>query len=207
MIRNAKVLGLAIVAALALTAVMASAASATNFTAASYPVKISGTQSESHKFTVGGGTVTCTTATFSGEATAASETLTMVPTYSNCTAFGFVGAKVTGFSSTGCDYTFYSGGNVDLDCASGHVTIDAGDCTVTLEPGKNQSLHENVYTNNTPTSGKVTVHSNVTGIHATVIDDGFCVITPGTYTNATYTGTTVVEGKNSKGVAVAIDVN
>jgi hypothetical protein len=207
MIRNAKILGLAIVAALALTAVMASAASAANFTAASYPVKISGTQSESHKFTVGGGTVTCTTATFAGEATAASATQTIVPSYSNCTAFGFVGATVTGFSSTGCDYTFYAGGNVDLDCASGDVQIDAGTCTVTLQAANNQNLSKNTYTNDKPTAGKVTVDTAVGGIHANVTSGFGCPVAGGTYSNGTYTGTTVMEGKNSKGVAVAIDVN
>jgi hypothetical protein len=202
MIRNAKILGLAIVAALALTAVMASAASATNFTAASYPVKISGTQTESHKFTVGGGTVTCTTATFAGELTAASETLTINPTYSNCTAFGFIGAKVTGFSSTGCDFKFYAGGATDLLCSSGDVVIDAGECSVTLSEQKN--LTKNTFTNNA--TGTVTVGTNVSGIHAVVTSTGFCPIGGGTYTNATYTGQTLVEGKNSKGVAVAIDV-
>jgi hypothetical protein len=207
MIRNAKVLGLAIVAALALTAVMASAASATNFTAATYPVKISGAQTETHKFTVGGGTVTCSTATFSGEASEASETLTIIPTYSNCTAFGFIGATVTGFSSTGCDYLFHTNGVTDLKCTSGDVQIDAGDCRVTLEAANNQGLSSNTFTN-TP-AGKVTVDTKVSGIHAVVSTQGLglCTVAPGTYANATYEGTTLVEGKNSKGVAVAIDVN
>jgi hypothetical protein len=221
MVRNAKVLGLAIVAALALTAVMASAASATNFTAASYPVKISGSQSESHKFTVGGGTVTCTTANFSGELGAASSSLTVDAVYQNCTAFGFVGAKVTGFTpeeGATCDYTFYAEdlnteggvvdkvGKADLDCTgSGDITIDAGTCSVTLQAANNQGLSRNTYTN-TP-AGKVTVDTNVSGIHAIVTSGFACPVAGGTYTNGTYTGTTIVEGKNSKGVAVAIDVN
>jgi hypothetical protein len=204
MIRNAKILGLAIVAALALTAVMASAASATNFTAASYPVKITGSQTESHKFTVGGGTVTCKIATFTSEAAAASETLTVNAVYDECTAFGFVGAKVTGFSPTGgCDYKFYAGGRTDLLCSSGDVQIDAGTCTVTLNAQEN--LNKNTFTNNA--NGTVTVGTNVSGIHAVVTSGFACPVAGGTYSNASYTGTSTVEGKNSKGVAIAIDVN
>jgi hypothetical protein len=207
MIRNTKILGLAIVAALALTAVMASAASATNFTAASFPVKISGTQSSAHKFVVAGGTVTCKVASFSGEATAPSETQTINPIYDECTAFGFVGATVTGFSSTTCDYKLFASGSSNLECKSGDVQIDAGTCTVTLQ---NQTgLTKTTYVNNA--SGTVTATHNVTGIHATVTAGFGCPIGPPetkiTYTNAEYTGTTTLEGKNSKGVAVAIDVN
>jgi hypothetical protein len=205
MIRNAKMLGLAIVAALALTAVMASVASATNFTAASYPVKITGSQSSNHVFTVTGGTVSCTTATFSGELTGASESMTVIPFYDGCTAFGFINSSVTGFGSAKCDYKFFTSGATNLECAAGDVQIDAGTCTVTMQAGNNQGLKTNTYTN-TPTD-KVTVDTQVTGIHTTVTSGFGCPISGGTHTNASYTGTTVVEGKNSKGTAVAIDVN
>jgi hypothetical protein len=207
MIRNAKILGLAVVAVLAMTAVMASTAGAAQFTASSYPVTLKGSQTESHKFSVGGGTVTCTEATFTGTGTAASNTQTVNATYHNCTAFGFINSTVTGFAPTGgCDYLFYAGGTTDLDCTSGDVKIDASLCSVTLESGKNQNLGSNTYTNDTPIVGDVTVDSNVTGIHAVVTSSFGCPIAGGTYTTASYTGKTRMEGTNSKGENVNIDV-
>jgi hypothetical protein len=200
-----KSLGLVLIAALALTVVFASTASATKFTAASYPVKLSGSQTLAHKFTIGGGTVTCKTATQSGEATAASETVTISPTFGECTAFGFVGAKITGLSSTGCDVLMFSNGETDLVCNSGDIQIDAGTCTVTLTSANNQNLKSTTFLNNA--NGTVSASTNVTGIHGTVTSGFGCPIAGGTYNNATYTGETLVEGKNSKGVAVAIDVN
>jgi hypothetical protein len=208
MIRNAKVLGLALVAVLAMAAVVASSASAAEFTAASYPVTLSGTQSTAHKFTVGGSTVTCTTATFSGSASGPSPTQTMTPVYTGCTAFGFIGATVTGFPHTGgnCDYDFSANGETALTCASGDVTIDAGPCTATVTAPKNTNLKSNTFTNNTPAAGQVTVDTNVTNVHAEITKSEFgCPVAKGTYANSTYTGTTVVKGENG-GKAVSIDV-
>jgi hypothetical protein len=209
MTRNMKTLGLVFAAILAMS-VVASPASALNFTAAKYPVTLSGNQAISHHFTVTGSTMSCSTTTFSGSATTASATQTFTPTYTGCNAFGFIGATVTGFPNTGgsCDYLLNANtGNFSLNCASGDVTIDAGPCTVTLTAAKNTSLTSSVYTNNTPAAGQITIDTNVTNIHAEVTKSEFgCPIVKGTHTNATYTGTTVVKGTDSMGNADAIDV-
>ena len=218
MIRNAKILGLALVAVLALTAIAASSASALKFTANSYPVHLTGTQSGSHKFTVTGSTVTCTTATFTGSATGASTTQTMTPIYTGCTAFGFINSTVTGFPHTGgnCDYLFGEPtssagvitGHAALTCASGDVQIDAGPCTVTLQPANNTTLKTNTYTLNTPAAGEITVDTNITNVHAEVTKSEFgCPISKGTHTNATYTGNTVVKGTNGGGGADALTID
>jgi hypothetical protein len=204
MIRNAKLLGLALIAVLALTALGSSSASAAKFTAAKYPVTLSGTQSTSHKLTVGGSTVTCTTATFKGEGKEASETQTIFATYTGCTAFGFINATVTGST---CDYLLNANGNIALNCTSGDVTVDAGPCTATLTAAKNQTLTSNTFTNNTPAAGQVTVDTNVTNAHAEITKSEFgCPVAKGTYATSTYTGSTVVKGTDSEGKADSIDV-
>src|SRR6059036_2059114 len=105
MIRNIKLLALTALAALAVTAVAASAAQATTtFTAGSTSGTITGTQTTKQVFTTNAGKVECTTAHQEGKFTAASfTTLTVTPTYSGCTAFGFIGATVT---MNGCTYTY-----------------------------------------------------------------------------------------------------
>lgn len=209
MSRNLKVVGLAIMAVLAMSAVMASSASATNFTAAKYPAAITGTQVGKHVFKMTG-TVECTTATFSGTLTGPSETITINPVYTGCTAFGFAEAKVTGFGHYGeankCDYLFNVNGSAALQCSGGaDVTIDAGPCDVTMQAANNTNITKNTFTN-TP-ANKVTVDTAVTNIHGTVSKTNFlCPFTAGTHTNGVYEGTTLLEGKNA-GVTTAIDVN
>jgi hypothetical protein len=208
MIRRARVLGLMLTAVLGLAAASASTAAATKFTAASYPVKITAATVETHRFTVGGGTVSCTSAEFSGELSAASEQLTVIPAYRECTAFGFINAKVTGFGAGKCDYTFYAAGQVDLDCSAGNqVQIDSGGCTTTFSAAENQGLSANSYTNATPTAKQVTVDTQITGIHA-VVHSGFgCPVAGGTYTNGAYSGSSGAQGNDPLGRIVGIDVS
>jgi hypothetical protein len=203
-----KMLGVAIVAALALSVV--ASASAAQFKGSTSPVTVSGAQSTTHKFTVEGSAVTCTTATFSSAPTAVptSEVL-ITPVYKGCTAFGIAGATV---SMNGCQYKFHSGppGTVDLICSSGKTVIAVstflGKCKVEI-PGsnasKNQGLGGVTYTN-TP-AGKVTVGANVTTITAEVVEStGICPLTKGTVNNASYSGDTIVEGN---GGAATIEVS
>jgi hypothetical protein len=185
---------------------LASTASAVNFTAASYPVKLSGSQSGSVLISVGGGGYTCSTAVISGELVSATETVTFNPTFSGCTAFGFVGINVTGFSSTGCSWRYHTNGELDQVCSSGDVQWDAGPCITTFEASKNQDLKSVTATNNAPSAGKVTLHFNITNTHAVVTSGFGCPVAGGTYSNASITGSYVIEGKNSKGNVVAIDV-
>src|SRR3954453_13126535 len=91
--RKIKALGLALMASLALTAVLASAASAAGtFTSSSTHTILSGTQTTAHEFSAGSGfgKIKCSTATFAGTSSATSEThQTITPTYEGCTdSFG-----------------------------------------------------------------------------------------------------------------------
>jgi len=213
--RNLKVLGLALVAALAMTALVASAAQANNegkFTATSYPGTLHGEDTGTHVFTAAGGTVNCTNATFTGSFTEASKTQTITPEYSGCTAFGFIGATVT---MNGCDYLFHLTGTgaggaynstVDLVCPAGkEITIDAGPCMISL-PGQT-GLPGSTFTNSGGTPSDVTNHANVTGITGVLKkENALCFFTAGHFTNGTYKGSTTVTGKNAGGAAQSIDI-
>jgi hypothetical protein len=96
-LKHLKPLGLAVMAVLAPTALFgASPASATEFHATG-GTTLSGVVGENnHVFTIEGSSVTCNNVAFSGTAAASgtSGTLSLHPSYSNCTAFGIIGAVI-----------------------------------------------------------------------------------------------------------------
>jgi hypothetical protein len=179
MSRNLKVLGLALVAVFALSAMVASAASASVFTSTS-GATVTANQIGSHKFTVTGQTVTCTTAHFTGTASAASfETIEIYPTYENCTASPFnTSATVTGFATgpgkEGCKYVLNANGSAALSCTTGKdVTVNAGPCVVHVPA---QTFATGVsYTNGTSGGvGDVTAKFEIKNIKSTHTDGFLC---------------------------------
>jgi hypothetical protein len=207
MVERKKLLGVAVGVGLAISAVTAPVATALKFTAASYPVTVNGTQSTSHKLTIGGSTITCTTATATGTLTEAKESLSVIPTYSGCTAFGFLTVSITGFGSTGCSFALHAGGTSSLSCVSGDVQVDAGPCTATFTPLRNQNLQLHTYTNNSPSPGLLTDDTNVTNLHGEITESEFgCPVAEGTYARSAYAGATVFKGADAAGRPAAIDV-
>ena len=106
MIRNLKVLGLALVAVLALGAMAASAAYAEEpAELTTEGTVLSGSQSGTHKFIANGNEVTCKTATFTGTTKNGDREPTVKPTYNEChIIIGFTfNATVT---NQGCSYKF-----------------------------------------------------------------------------------------------------
>jgi opacity protein-like surface antigen len=220
MTRNLKVLGLALVAAFALTAVMASAASA-QFTSNLEPTVLSGTQKTGtlDKFTAGSGfsSITCETATFAGEAkTKSVEFLDIAPTYSNCKdSLG----RVVDIVENTLNYRFTSGsgvnggtkGQVDI---TGKIKMTAtpregstSECTIVIEGPQN--VGGVTYTNLGGTKGiEVTTHA--TGIKSTLTGIpslfGGCGVFNASQTNGTYDGTAIVTGK-SGGTAAELSVD
>jgi hypothetical protein len=184
MSRNLKVLGLALVAVLAMSVMVASAASASQYTGSAYPTTGTGSNTAGKEtFTTPGGTVQCDSH-FVGTLAAASSTLTVTPTYTKCVAFGFLNATV---NFNGCDYLFHAGASkgggvydnsADIVCPAGKgpVTITAGTCVVDVPA---QTNLKNVKTTNLA-GGTVTVEPNVTGITMNVTTDGFGCPFPGT---------------------------
>ena len=137
MTRNLKALGLALAAVFAMSAWIVSAASA--HTPATFTgtkgATVRGAETVANVFNVTGLETTCKNVEFHGSVAAAvSETQTINPTYSECTAesiIGTISVTVTGFGATGCDYRVRADGKADLECAAGkEVTVDAGPCTV-----------------------------------------------------------------------------
>jgi hypothetical protein len=198
MTRKLKTLGVALVAVFALTAVMASAASAAQYTASSYPTTATAESAVGNDvFTTEGGAVECKSH-FVGTLTGASSDLTVTPTYTNCKAFGFVEASVTG-----CKYTFTA---VSTTSSSVDVvnpcTVVASTCHVTVG---NQNGLNSVATTNTA-AGDVDVQANVTGIAYTVVKDGFLCPFNGTgnKTGGTYKQGSAITLDSTNGANVSV---
>jgi hypothetical protein len=120
MIRNLKILGLALGAAFALGAVSASSAMATtepvaSFVAGEYPVTYTGTQDgANHRITFPGGTgeLTCSSSHFDavGSFTKSTTFVTLTPTYSGCNTVlnepSLDAVNPTTVTHNGCTYTY-----------------------------------------------------------------------------------------------------
>jgi hypothetical protein len=203
MIRNLKSLGLALVAVLAMSAVVASAAHAVpQYTASSYSATATGANNKGGEtFTTSGGTVTCDSH-FQGTLSAASSTLTVTPNYSNCEAFGFLSADV---HENGCTYVFHAtsklstdhySSSVDIVCPAGKtMVITASACEVSV--GAQNGL-SSVTTQNLA-GGQVTVVPNVGNITMNVTKDGFgCPFSSTGHTKGTYHGDVVISSKTAE---------
>ncbi|HST70733.1 MAG TPA: hypothetical protein VLI94_13885 [Solirubrobacterales bacterium] len=204
MICKLKTLGLAMVAVLAMSAFVASAAQA-QYTASSYPTTATAESSLGNDvFTTEGGTVECASH-FEGTLNEASTTLTVTPTYTNCKAFGFASATVT---MNGCAYVFHrvskSSSDVTIECPAGKViTIVAGNCEVTIGA---QGQLSSISTSNS--GSHVNAQANVSGIHYTVTKDGFlCTFTgTGGKTGGTYKqGSAVTLAPTVAGRTISVD--
>ena len=181
--RKFKALGLVLASVFAMSAVGAPAASAADFFSEVTPQTISGSQTTTHVFTTNAGTVSCKKATFSGAATnGISETQTLAPDYSECTAFGFINVPV---HENGCAYVFNANGTTEVECPSGKkIEITAPFCTTTVGP---QHLASGMSFANNAGETDIVATTNI----SSSIDYNEC----GTErTNGSYTGTTTVTG-------------
>lgn len=211
--RLLKMLGIAMLAVFSM-AVAASAASAAEFhiegTTGPFTIEADQVAEENHVFTIESGLQTkCKTAHFVGtQAGTSAKTLTVHPTYSNCTAFGLSAT----INTQSCNYEFLEPtgtgpftGKVNIVNCSTPITITAGTCEVTV--GGQGPLSEVTYTNEATSPKTVNVGANVSGIKYTKVKDGFLCPLNGTGTKeeGTYTGNTIAKGfekTTQKGVFV-----
>ncbi len=217
MTRNLKVLVLGLVAALALTAVAASSASAfTKFKADTGTTSFKGSQAGTAKFVTNAGTIECTGGTFRGMVTSGAETTTVETGESSAAAgeteFGKKGIEWSGCTffifgvsipSNGCQFRFHAptGGTTGLvdvvngggTCATEGITFAALGCKLHIRP--QTGLSSVTYSNSGSGTGKsVKVEPNpVTGITYTA--EG-CPAGNGTASNGTY-GDGSVSGSSS----------
>jgi hypothetical protein len=196
MISNLKVLGLAFIAVLAMSAIGTSAAQAApEFTCSSYPCTATGTGTGT--FTVDQhGTVQCSVHYLLGKLAGASSTATVTTTFSDCTAFGFVGTV----HKKECDHLLHATENVspgvyrhhlDIVCPSGSpgFVITAGGCEIDILP---QTGLTTVKTTNLA-GGTVTIEHDLSNITANVTKDPiFCPMTGPGHKKATYQGDAVL---------------
>jgi len=202
--KRIRIVGVVLVAIFATSAVVAASASAfTTFEAAEYPVKIKAEQKEENVFQVGteaSGKVACKKATFtSGEYTAATPSVKVLPVYSECTVFGVVGGEV---KMNGCEYELFAneerenakkekGYDVKVVCPGLNVIeVKAALCTVKVGP---QELSKVKYVNLATVPPTVEVIDEVTKIAYKSNLQGVC---PTEGKEATYKGTERAEGVN-----------
>ncbi|HET7120643.1 MAG TPA: hypothetical protein VFI17_05280 [Solirubrobacterales bacterium] len=192
--------GLAAVVAWALVAIAGgSQAAAAEFHAAG-GTALNGVQVNIHVLRVTGNTQECNTVSFTGTAPASgtSEIQKLHPSYSNCTAFGFINPT---FNTSNCTYEFRANTNTFnlVECANGGITISTktafGNCGLLIpnQEGINGVSYINM---NTAPNRTLTIETNSTNMKANVTEDtGVCPLTGGGMHNTvTYTGLTGVMG-------------
>ncbi len=130
MFRNLKVLGLTLIAMLAMSAIAANAASADLLYAESTPATLTGSQEGTDELRVHAGAVKCSTIKYTGTTSAfGTSQISLTPSFSGCT---FVGLVAT-VNMNGCSYLFHfnfeSGnttGSTDIVCPfEKEITITA----------------------------------------------------------------------------------
>lgn len=141
MIRNLKLLGLALAAICSLSVMVASPAIA-EFTAPN-GATITGSEAEVTKFTDTDQTVTCADVSYHATASTGSFThITLSPRYTECKTNLGTHATFTGFGhhtadagKPKCGYTISATGTFALECEpGGEVTTDAGPCVIHIPP-------------------------------------------------------------------------
>lgn len=188
MSRTYKAVGLALVAMFALAAVVAQGASAVPLTvevAQSTTVHITGDQELTHKITSPNGAWSCTTASFDATATAGAggriDELTVAPTFTGCSAFGFATSHVL---VNGCVLTY----TTPTSIGPGLVTWGPSQIHIACPAGKKLEITPTTFGvsactqfvgDQTPTAGHVvgrnagsvpmdvTLETTLSGIHYT----------------------------------------
>lgn len=193
-------LPLAALAMLPLSAVAAGSAQAANFTASKYPTTVTAESAKGNDaLTTEAGTVECKSH-FEGTLTAAAETLTVNPKYSECKAFGFLTMTI---EMRSCDYVFHTSGAVDIICTNSAepIKLVASTCTATI--GEQKGLTTMELANG---AGDITEKANLTGIAYTVTNDGFACPFNGTgaKTGATFKQGSAVTVSSTNGATIDI---
>lgn len=211
--RNLKVLGLALVAVLAMSSVVASMASADSFTGETGTVVLTGSQEGNDIFTLTGGSITCKEAKLVGTSTAISSTVTITPTYpektvggeQNCTALGLPGV----IHANGCTYLLHIGagteGTLDINCPAGkELTVTAGApptirCTIHI--GSQAGLTKVTFSNTgSGVTRELLVETAVSTLkYSHTKGTGLGACTPGSATNGGYTGKARITGERDNG--------
>ena len=206
MIRKLQSIALLVGALLALSGLMASTAGAAAFTSEKAPTKLTGTQDGPYKIEATGLPIECKSVAMQGtlEATKV-ESVKIIPLLSECSAFGFATATVTGFSEGGCYLVLHANGTGDLVCPAGKdVTVESGPCTVHM-PAQNGV--KTITFTKTEKEGKLalTVDFALDNLHGTHTDGFLCPFNGGgTFVNTKASGVGQVWGESESGEPIGI---
>jgi hypothetical protein len=222
-----KALGLALIAAFAMTAVPAAGAQAQiKVTTGASPAWITGEQikGKEHHFTIenGGPRVACETADFTATVTNGATSVTVVPKYEKCHAIINVETFKLTVTMNDCDYLFHGGkevssttfseGEVDLVCPAGKevevhiykkpVSETEGElCTLKVAPFTNLKTPKGneFHNEGAGATNDVTVTTEMT-VNITRTGSLLCGKTPN---GAVYTGSTTWKAFEDKGGSIS----
>lgn len=181
--RTLKIIGVAVLAACALSVAVVAQASASTFSASAVGALIlDNLIGANHRFSTDGGVVECSKVKSHGITTALSS-LTQVETviYTGCNAFG---STVT---VSPAEYRF-SADNTTSVLNTIVVTSSVGKCTVTVSPFNNQNLSKILYVTDPSNSNALNIKAEVSGISYLASAGGGICGPPGELTNGTYSG-------------------
>ncbi len=199
MSRQLRLLGLALLAVVATSAVGAGGAQAGIFTPAAFPATITGAAVGSHELTTNIGLMFCAP-TFHSKVTAASAEMTVAPTYgTSCTING----EEVHVNNNGCDFLMHAGNTQGEDAVGGFMDIvcpegSAMDFEITTNPichltiPGQKGLGSLTYTNNTGAAKDVNVDFNLGGITYHL---GNNCAGAGTYANGMYEGASTLKAE------------
>jgi len=214
MTRNAKALGLTIIAALALGAMVAPAAQAAKYTAAQYPASLTGKQSSGLVLTLNGGRkYQCSGVTSSGTLKEASEGFATTSEQTGCTT-EIAGTKFPSETSTTCG-VFYEHFTTLLVTKTVCVGSYTHHLAVYKDAAKTELLclynledlgeYKGVSTENLGGTSGVKVSFNLSGVPYKLLS-GTALLCGAESSTATYTGALTYTAKNEKGEAISFDV-
>jgi hypothetical protein len=173
------------------------------FEAESYPATLYGTQGEeSNKIGTEAGKIYCTNTSFTGSMLGGGDMGSLTPTYSSCYAFaGLIKATIT-VNGCGLLYEGVLSHEMSITCPKeATVIIKAGLCEISIPA---QSGLKGVDYGSSELEGRdaIALTNSVTGMTYTVTKDGsLCPFNgTGTRTDGSYTGNTLVQGKDTEGL-------
>jgi hypothetical protein len=209
MIRHLKVLGLALVALLAMSALASTASAQFESEAENTNLTVSSNQMQKFAPSEGSTAVECTTIKVTGTQSGKDNTtVTITPAYSNCETF--LGAA-TSVNTNGCKYVFHlakgsTTGTADVECETGKVIeITVGSiCKYTI--GTQTGLSSVSFKNTgSGTTREVIVEPTVKGLTSTrTTNDFFC---PAAGSTGTYIGSATITGESAEGAHIGIFVD
>jgi hypothetical protein len=208
--RIIKALNMTVIAACGIGLLVAAPSSGTEFHSSVAHTILSGSQIGEDVFTFNAGTVKCKSATYSGtRSTSTTTTIRLAPSYSECTAFGFVGATV---HMNKCEYDYVtkyildqSVSWIDIVCPESKVIeVTAFNCALTIGPQKERTTFTPTVIGSTP-SRLLKLALKITGIAYVQHSKSF----PGCSSNETkprtegsYQAEVTVSGTNTEGSKV-----